>query len=169
MCVTNGEVLTLPVEHCVVCIFFLFFFLLVFLYPGLFQLLFFIPFHSDQARPKPTGKYTHFQLLHNTFGCKEIGHLRSKDVKAESALDRYPDSFVLEIEQEQAFYEFLLPLSVSQIKNTMRVTSLTIFVSHSFFLMFLSLHLAYSLKGKVQREQYIILKCVYCMLLAFIH
>lgn len=64
---------------------------------------------------------------------KEIGHLGTKDVKAESALDRYPDVVVLEIEQEQASSEFLLPLCVSQIKSAMRVTSLTIFLSHILF------------------------------------
>lgn len=77
--------------------------------------------------------HTFLLMLHSTFGYKEIGHLGSKDVKAESALDRYPDVFVLEIEQEQASYEFLLPLCVSQIKSAMRVTSLTIFLSHILF------------------------------------
>lgn len=76
---------------------------------------------------------TFLWMLHNTFSYKEIGHLGSKDVKAESALDRYPDIFGLEIEQEQASYKFLLPLCVSQIKSAVRVTSLTIFLSHIFF------------------------------------
>lgn len=40
-------------------------------------------------------------------------HWGTKDVKAESALARYPDAFVLEIEQEQLPYKFLLPLCVS--------------------------------------------------------
>lgn len=42
-----------------------------------------------------------------------MGHWGTKDVKAESALARYPDAFVLEIVQELLPYEFLLPLCVS--------------------------------------------------------
>lgn len=104
----------------------------------------------------------HFcEYFTNTFGYKEMGHWGAKDVKVESALARYPDVFVLEIEQEQLPYKFLLPLCVSQIKSTIRVTSLTIFVSiFSPPLVSLTSSFAYSLKGTVQSEQYSILKYV---------
>lgn len=86
--------------------------------------------YSDQSTPKPTGKCVHFcKYFTNIFGYKEMRHWGTKDVKVESALACYPDDFVLEIEQEQLPYEFLLPHCDSQIKSTVRVTSLTIFVS----------------------------------------
>lgn len=94
--------------------------------------------YSDQATPRLTGKYVHFgKYFTNIFGSKEMGHWGTKDVKVESALSRYPDAFVLEIEQEQLPYEFLLPHCDSQIKSTVRVTSLMIFVSIFFPLLFL--------------------------------
>lgn len=101
-------------------------------------------------------------LLRNTFSYREIGHLGLKDVNAESALDRYPDVFVLEIEQEQTSYKFLLPLCVSQIRSVMRVTSLTIFLSHILlFSCFFHFIFCIFLKGKgLERTIYYIKMCV---------
>lgn len=104
--------------------------------------------YSDQATRKPIGKCVHFcKHCTNTFGYKEMGHWGTKDVKVESALAKYPDDFVLEIEQEQLPYEFLLPLCVSQIKSTIRVTSLMIFASIFFLSCFFALIFCFFLKG----------------------
>lgn len=59
-------------------------------------------------------------------------------------------------------YEFLLPLRVSQIKSTMRITSLTIFLSHMlFFSCFFRFIFCIFLEGKdLERTIYYVKTCI---------